>query len=374
MPFAIVRNNITDMRVDAIVNTANPYPTVGTGVDTAIHQAAGPKLLKTRCEIGYIGRGMSAITPAFDLPAKYVIHTVGPVWTDGKSGEMEILRGCYESALNLAAQHKCKSVAFPLISSGNYGFPKNLALQTAIGAIGEFLMKHDEMMIYLVVFDRTAYALSEKLFADVKSYIDENLVEELKHQEYRFNLPAGRVYESRREAEPEYMASIEPECIAKEVQVPAETSVAAPAKSLASAAAPTAGAGRRKEKKEARSLQDLLKQLDETFPEALARIIKEKGMKNSEVYTRANLTRQHFSKILKSEGYKPGKEAVLALAIALGLNLDETRDFLARAGYALTRSSKTDIIVQFFIETGNYNIFELEQVLFEFTGKTLINY
>ncbi len=334
MPFAIVRNNITDMRVDAIVNTANPYPTVGTG--------------------------MSAITPAFDLPAKYVIHTVGPVWTDGKSGEMEILRECYESALNLAAQHKCESVAFPLISSGNYGFPKNLALQTAIGAIGEFLMNHDEMMIYLVVFDRTAYALSEKLFADVKSYIDENLVEELKHQEYRFSLPGNRIYESRREAELVYKTSIDTEKMLPPVQ--------------ASAAAPAYTVEQTSEQKSDRKLADLLSQLDETFSEALARIIKEKGLKNSEVYTRANLTRQHFSKILKSKGYKPGKEAVLALAIALGLNLDETRDFLARAGYALTRSSKTDIIVQFFIETGNYNILELEQVLFEFTGKTLINY
>jgi len=361
MPLLIVRNTITDMRADAIVNTANPYPVVGTGVDSAIHQAAGPELLEARSEIGYIARGTSAITPAFALPAKYVIHTAGPVWQDGLHGEEETLRGCYESALQLAEAYGCASVAFPLLSAGNYGFPKDRALQTAISTISGFLMHHEEMLVYLVVFDRTAYALSEKLFADVQSYIDENLVEELHQQEYRFSFPAGRVYESCKEAEPEYLESLALD-MAPEPPV------------YASAAAPAETGGRKKEKKAGRSLADLLKQLDETFPKALARMIKERGLKNSEVYTRANLTRQHFSKILNSKGYQPKKEAVLALAIALQLNLDETRDFLGKAGYALTRSNPTDVIVQFFIETGNYDIFQVEQVLFEFTGRTLASY
>lgn len=360
MPLSIVRNNITDMHVDAIVNTANPRPLIGDGVDTAIHQAAGPELLAARREIGDIARGQSAITPAFALPAKYVIHTAGPIWQDGLHGEETTLQSCYGSALKLAAAHGCESIAFPLISAGTYGYPKDRALQTAISSISEFLLGYEEMMVYLVVFDRTAYALSEKLFADVQSYIDENLVEELHQQEYRFSLPGSRIYESRRD-EPECMASVEMDRVP---EPPVQASAAAPAPMV----------GRKKEKKVGRSLAELLKQLDETFPQALERMIKERGLKNSEVYTRANLTRQHFSKILKSRGYQPKKEAVLALAIALQLNLDETRDFLGKAGYALTRSSKTDVIVQFFIETKNYNIFEVEEVLFEFTGRTLASY
>lgn len=354
MPLSIVRNNITAMEVDAIVNTANPRPLIGDGVDTAVHMAAGPELLEARKKIGYIVRGQSAITQAFQLPAKYVIHTVGPIWQDGEQGEEAILRSCYDSALALAAEYECESVAFPLISAGTYGYPKDRALQTAIGAISAFLMNHEDMTVYLVVFDRTAYALSEKLFSDVKSYIDENLVEEIRAAEYVTGRRRrwSKLLQGLR-AEPEQEDNRICESVCLELEDIPDFPYA---------------------EKEARSLEDLLVQLEESFSEALVRMIKERGMKNSQVYTRANMTRQHFSKILKNEGYQPKKEAVLALAIALKLNLDETRDFLARAGYALTRSSKTDVIVQYFIETENYNIFELEQVLFQFTEKTLINY
>lgn len=168
------------------MNTANPHPVVGAGADTAIHDKAGPQLLAARKQIGDIPRGHAAITPVFGLSAKYVIHTVGPVWKGDGQGELETLRSCYASSLSLADEHKCESIAFPLISSGNYGFPKNLALQAAISTISEFLMK-SEMMVYLVVFDKTAYSLSEKLFQDVASYIDENLIEEVYAREYRNN-------------------------------------------------------------------------------------------------------------------------------------------------------------------------------------------
>ena len=178
MPFEIVRNNIVNMYVDAIVNTANPYPTIGSGVDTAIHEKAGPKLLEARKQIGDITLGDARLTPAFDLNAKYVIHTVGPVWRDGLSGESEHLRACYRNCLALAKEAECESIAFPLISTGNYGFPKDLALQIAIGEISTFLLEY-EMQVYLVVFDKKSYALSEKLFKAVESYIDENYVEEV---------------------------------------------------------------------------------------------------------------------------------------------------------------------------------------------------
>ena len=177
MSFEIVRNDITNMRVDAIVNTANPRPVIGSGVDALIHAKAGPRLLQARQRIGRIGAGHAAITPGYDLVAEFVIHTVGPVWRGGFFGEEKLLRSCYDSALKLALEQGCGSVAFPLISTGNYGFPKDKALQIAISAFSSFLMEH-EMRIYLVVFDRTSFILSEKLFRDVASYIDENYVAE----------------------------------------------------------------------------------------------------------------------------------------------------------------------------------------------------
>ena len=183
MPFEIVRNDITNMRVDAIVNTANPRPVIGLGTDSAIHEKAGPELLQARQAIGSIDAGCAAITPAFGLDAKYVIHTVGPVWQDGSHGEERLLRSCYENSLLMALTHGCQSIAFPLISTGNYGFPKDRALQIAISAFSDFLSTHD-MQIYLVVFDRTAFLLSEKLFKSVSSYIDENYIQDKKLDEY----------------------------------------------------------------------------------------------------------------------------------------------------------------------------------------------
>ena len=363
MPFSIVRNNIADMHTDAIVNTANPRAVIGAGADTAIHDKAGPKLLEARKKIGDIPRGGAAITPAFGLSAKYVIHTVGPIWRGGTRGEAEVLRSCYAKSLALADVYDCKSIAFPLISAGNYGFPKDLALQTAIGAISEFLMK-SEMMVYLVVFDETSYQLSEKLFADVKSYIDENLVGEVREQEYRCE--TSRRYdcfsmESRRFSLEEELTDF----LWEEDDWLVPSAPAAPSVSSAQSA--------RAEKKQ-RRLEDILINLGESFPEALARMINQRGLKNSDVYNRANITRQHFSKILNKKGYQPSKEAVLALAIALQLNLDEAKDFLGKAGFALSRSSVQDVIVQYFIETANYDMFELEAVLYKFTEKTLANY
>lgn len=377
MPFSIVRNNITEMHTDAIVNTANPRPVIGSGVDCAIHEKAGPKLLEARCQVGHINRGMSAITPAFDLPAKYVIHTVGPVWKDGKSGEAEILRGCYESALRLAADHGCESIAFPLISAGNYGFPKDLALQTAINAISSFLMNDEDMMIYLVVFDRTAYALSEKLFSDVKSYIDENLVETLREEEYRSNTGSRVRYEYeadmvREECIPDLDFLCEDFII--EDHSPAPSIPAAPSAPSASSVSAPAHRWKRTyagQTKSERKLEDLLGQVGESFSQALVRMIDERGLKDSEVYKRANMDRKHFSKMINNIKYKPKPETAISLAIALKLNLDETRDFLARAGFALSRSSERDIIVEYFIVNGIYDIFELNQVLFQFTGQTL---
>lgn len=337
MPFEIVRNDIVNMQVDVIVNTANPHPVIGAGTDAAIHAKAGPKLLKARQKIGNISVGCAEITRGYDLDAKYVIHTVGPVWQDGKHGEEHLLRQCYDASLTLALKKKCCSIAFPLISSGTYGFPKALALQTAINAISAFLMAH-EMTVYLVVFDRDAFRLSEKLFHSVASYIDENYVDA---REQRFHS-----MRFRREMQ-----------VAEELFECRESAVLPP---TMSAPAPKAA-----------SLDERLSKTDAGFTETLLKLIDQTEKKDSEIYNKANVSRQHFSKIRNNPGYKPTKATALAFAIALELGLDETKDLIGRAGYALTNSSKFDVIIMYFIEQKNYNLFEINATLFEFDQSLL---
>ena len=354
MPFEIVRNNIVNMHVDAIVNTANPEPLVGSGVDTSIHQAAGPKLLEARRQIGAISMGEARLTPAFDLNAKYVIHTVGPIWQDGTAGEADILRSCYINSLKLALEQQCESIAFPLISTGNYGFPKDLALQIAISTISGFLLEH-EMQIFLVVFDKRAYALSEKLFQAVASYIDDHYVEEVHFAEYQSNRIQGRPGRAEM-SRPQLQAPMFECCESVSEDLAEYSTVLRPVEA---------------KKKPKRKLEDLLKEVEDTFSENLFRWIVKKDLTNPEVYKKANMDRKLFSKILNNKDYKPSKMNALALVIALELNLDETKDFIGRAGYALTHSSRFDIIVEWFILQKNYNIFEINEVLFAFDQPTI---
>ena len=310
MPFEIIRGDITEIKADAIVNTANPDPVIGSGVDAGIHKKAGPRLLEARKKIGPIAVGHAAVTRAFDLDAKFVIHAVGPVWEGGEHGEEALLRQCYDNALALAAKKWCRSVAFPLLSAGNYGFPKAAALQVAINAFSAFLMDH-EMRIILVVFDRDAFALSEKLFQSVRSYIDEHYIRQKLREEYT-------------------AATVRPMAYA-------------PAR-----------------------LEDMLQKTDAGFSETLLKLIDRTGKKDAEIYKKANIDRKLFSKIRGNPAYKPSKATALAFAVALELDLNETRDFIGRAGYALTHSSKFDIIVEYFILQKNYNVMELNEILFAF--------
>ena len=326
MPFQIVRNDITNMVVDAIVNTANPSPKVGAGTDEAIHSKAGPELLAARQRIGPIAPGYAAVTPAYRLKAKYVIHTVGPVWLGGDRGEEELLRRCYENALRLAQQWQCTSIAFPLISTGTYGFPKDLALQIAISAFSAFLLRQ-EMDIYLVVYDREAYRLSENLFQNVAAYIDENYVD----------IHASEKRRERRVRDMEILC----DCVPMAAQTLSQ------------------------------SLEDYLKNADTGFSEAVLNLIDKSGKKDSEVYKKANLSKQHFSKIRNNPHYKPNKQTAIALAIALELDLEKTRDLIGRAGYALSNSSKFDLIIRYFIEQGNYNVVEINIALYEFDQSLL---
>ena len=339
MPFEIVRNDITQMRVDAIVNTANPRPVIGSGVDSEIHRAAGPALLTAREKIGRIGVGEAAITPGFGLNAKFVIHTVGPVWRGGLLGERKLLRGCYEASLALAAENGCASIAFPLISTGNYGFPKDEALQIALDAIRGFLNDH-EMLVSLVVFDRESFQLSRERYREVASFIDENYIQEQASRQ--FSLRGNR-------------DAVEEFC------VPMECAEAAPPRE--SVPLPYG--------KPKPSLADLLAQTDAGFSETLLKLIDKTGKKDSEIYTRANLSRQHFSKIRNNPHYQPTKPTAIALALALELDLEQTRDLIGRAGYALTGSSKFDVIIMYFIREKNYNLFDINAALFEFDQSLL---
>lgn len=343
MPLEIVRNDITKMRVDAIVNTANPRPIVGGGVDRAIHKAAGKKLLAARKKIGDIATGKAFITPAYDLPSEYVIHTVGPVWRDGNHGERELLTDCYTNSLQLAAEYKCSSIAFPLISAGVFGCPSEIAIAVATQAIRDFLLER-EMEVYLVVFDRKSFKISSSLFDDVQSYLDEMYVEELLDEEYRDDFPrrGNRVFGAPTALE----------------ELQEATAMPAPMEK-----ASVSG--------KARSLDDLLSEIDDTFSEALLRLIDAKGKTDPEVYKRANIDRKLFSKIRNNPAYQPSKTTALAFAVALELNLDETRDFIGRAGYAISHSNKLDIIVEYFIDRSEYDIFTINETLFAF-GQPLL--
>lgn len=349
MPFEIVRNDIVNMQVDAVVNTANPSPVIGSGVDSGIHKKAGHELLLARQKIGYINFGDAVITPGFNLDAKYVIHTVGPIWEDGNHREEQILSSCYRKSLKLAKENACDSITFPLIATGNYGFPKPLALQIAVREISAFLLEN-EMQIYLVVFDKDAFALSEKLFKSVSSYIDENYIRDKTIDEYG----TENVYTSRLEIRhirerlertnriPEDICSSQEmkKCLAMSIEAPVPV--------------------------DSDDLGQLLKNLDAGFSETLLLMIDRTGKKDSEIYKKANVDRRLFSKIRNNMDYKPSKTTALAFAFALELDVDETKEFIGRAGFALSHSSKFDVIVEYFLVNKNYNVFELNEVLFAF--------
>ena len=333
MPLKIVRNDITKMSVDAIVNAANSHLEMGGGVCGAIFSAAGAEALKQEChQLGTCKVGQAVITSGQSLTAKYIIHTVGPVWQGGSSGEAQQLHSCYSNSLKLALQHNCKSIAFPLISSGIYGYPKDQALQIAISAIGEFLINND-ILVYLVVFDKKAYVLSEKLFTSIERFIDDNYVEEHLH------------YESHRILENNEIQDSQEVCNKERQPCRVESAVI---------------------RKKQRSLEDLIAQLEESFSQMLLRLIDEKGMTDVETYKRANIDRKLFSKIRSSKTYNPSKATAIAFAIALKLNLDETRDLMGKAGYTLSHSNKFDVIIEYFIQKGNYNVYEINQALFAF--------
>ena len=330
MPFMIVRQDLTKMKVDAIVNAANTELQMGGGVCGAIFREAGAQKMQAACDVlAPIQTGGAVITPGFALPAKYVIHAAGPVYSRWKKTQSRaLLRSAYMESLKLAGKNGCESIAFPLISSGIYGYPKEEALEVARQSITEYLQEHD-MAVYLAVFDKASFVISKGLLGEVKSYIDEQYIDS-----------------SRSGRRP--LLHVEQDAIAGAAR--AHGNEFAPMASQA----PGPGQG----------LESWMENLDEPFSDTLLKLIDKKGRTDVDVYKKANIDRKLFSKIRTGKGYTPKKPTILALAVALELTLDETDDLLERAGYALSHASKFDVIVEYFIVSGRYNIFEINETLF----------
>ena len=330
MPLHIIRQDITKFSCDAIVNAASPSLLGGGGVDGAIHAAAGSQL-KDECKtLGGCNTGDAKVTKGYNLPCQYVIHTVGPIWSGGNSGERDLLVSCYVKSLQLALQHNCETVAFPLISSGAFGYPKEQALQVAVETIKAFLLNH-ELTVYLVVFDKGSYQISQDLFEDVSEYIDDNYASSAqKRREKR----CEQAYPSMS------LMRFEDACLADRFDA-VHCSVAP-------------------------SLTEMLANLDDSFAVTLLKLIDIKGIKDVECYKRANVSRQTWYKILNERDYKPSKNTVLCFAIALKLSLDETKSLLKTVGFALSKSSKFDVIIEYFLINKIYDIFTINETLFEF--------
>lgn len=402
MPLNIIRNDISKVKADAIVNTANANVAVGAGVDQAIYEAAGfDELLAERAKIGPMKPGQAAATPAFALDAKYIIHTIGPAWQGGNYQERETVASCYRESLRIADELHCESVAFPLISTGTFGFPKDEALRIAVSEISSFLFTHD-MTVYMVVYDKEAFVISGKAFPDIKEFIDE---EDIKPPESsyirrrrrmqqiassRLDLPLSH---ARREdvaasidIDEEFLpdAATGPELAGPEVGM-AELDMDQPdmdqpdmdqpeladisySESVSLPEAYFTGNYEGLDKK----LDELIKRRAKTFQQMLFQWIDRKGMTDPEVYKKANVDRKLFSKIRSNEDYLPSKKTVIAFAIALELNLDQTIDLLRRAGYALSPSSEFDLIIEYCINHKIYNIHKINILLFDRTDQILV--
>lgn len=327
MPLHIIRQDITRVKCDAIVNAAKNSLLGGGGVDGAIHNAAGVELLEECITLGGCDTGDAKITRGYRLPCKYVIHTVGPIWRGGQNGEKALLESCYKRSLALAKAYGCESVAFPLISSGIYGYPKDKALAVAVEMISEFLFDN-EMTVYIVVFDKASYQISEELFEGVTEYIDDNYVDE--NEDFRLRKMRSGIFE---ESDFEICESL----VESRTLTPCDI-----------------------------SLEDMLSELDDNFAVTLLKLVDVKGITDVECYKKANVSKQTWYKIINERNYKPSKNTVIAFAIALKLTLEETKHLLATVGFALSKSNKFDIIIEYFLIKGEYNIFTINETLFKF--------
>lgn len=340
MPLQIVRNDITKLNCDAIVNPSNSQLIPGGGTDAAIHRAAGPKLLEACRKVAPCPTGQARITPAFQLPCKYVIHTAGPYWRGGKENEEALLLSCYRECLELAVKQGCVSIAFPLISSGLYGYPKDKVLKLALSAIGEYLFDH-ELDVTLVVYDKESFSLGEKLFSGIEAYIDDNYVN--RHRNLR-----------------------EDSCILREERLRPREAMAFACSSVDMMPPVTAAKG-------AKPDIDKYIKLDKPFAYKLWELIKARGMDKTHCRKRANVSKQTWYKIETDPHYKPSKKTVISFAVALKLSLEETQDLLMSVGFTLSKSSLFDVIIMYCLENGIYSVFEIDEILFSYDQETLFS-
>ena len=351
MPLQLIRADITKMEVDAVVNAANSTLLGGGGVDGAIHSAAGPELLRECRALGGCETGQAKITLGYKMPCKYIIHTVGPVWHGGKENEENLLYSCYSNSLSLAAEKGCESVAFPLISSGIYGYPKAQALGVATRAIRDFLEKNDDdVLVYIVIFDKTAFEVSSSFFGKIEQRINDFEVEQAELRDISYGrrehgnlLNKSGIFQAKAKKEKNSLSS---------------------EKGGFCASSPIIFA-------DAAALSEPEFALDESFSEMLLRKIDEKGLSDPQCYKKANVDRKLFSKIRSDSKYRPSKQTALALAIALELSPNEIAEMLTKAGYALSPSVLSDVIVKTCIEQGEYDIFKINEILFKYDQKIL---
>lgn len=382
MPFSIVRNDIARVHADVLVNAANTHLAEGGGVCGALFAAAGCEQMRAACDaIGGCPTGGAVATPAFNLPARWCVHAVGPIWRGGGHGEEAALRSCYQSMFACVVELSAHSVAYPLISAGIYGYPAEAALAVAREETRAFLAKHDDIEVTLVVFDRSAVRLGSALEQEIREYIDDEYVAQSPHARRR---GAELEREMRWAADAEAPAAAKPEPGAADAESPscdvlssafafvedvAEEPApdgAAPHMLAAAAMVPAAGAPAGTAGAAPVELDDLLEHLDAGFSETLLALIDQRGLADAEVYHRANLSRQLFSKIRSNPAYRPTKPTAVALAMALELDVPATQDLLSRAGLTLSRTSKFDVIVRFFLERGIYDIYQLNEALFAY--------
>ncbi len=367
MPLKLIKQDITTIRCDAIVNAANTSLLGGGGVDGAIHRAAGPGLLRECRWLGGCQTGQAKITGGYELPARYVIHTVGPVWRGGGNGEKELLRSCYLNSLRLAKEHGCGSVAFPLISAGAYGYPRSEAVGVAVDAISGFLADDDgDMSVYLTIFAPAQTLIDGDLRAGLTDFIERGM----SPAPFSAFAPSGGARKdddgsvcNRREAAPE-----EPDEACENAAYEDMPERAAPDPSEKFAAKRAPSRGRETGARYLGSIPDELRRLepDESFSQCLLRLIDEKGMTDVQTYKKANVDRKLFSKIRSDPYYRPAKITAVAFALALELDLEQTNALLARAGFVLSHSNKFDLVIEYFITHDNYNVFDINEALFAF--------
>ena len=340
MPLQIIRQDITKIECDAIVNPSNCDLTPGGGTDLAIHKVAGNELYEYCQKIGGCEVGKAVITPAFNLPCKHVIHTVGPQWNEENSGQsVALLKSCYKESLSLAIKNECTSIALPLISTGLYGFPQGIALKIATGVIQDFLFEN-EITVYLVVYDKRSFEITEKVFSDIKQLIDDDYVNKTSDYSRSNGVMCRRIPRSEKARSPvAKKAELENDDISELISAMCVPCV---------------------------SLEDMLLSMDDTFAVALLKLIDIKGISDVECYKKANVSKQTWYKIMNDKDYKPSKNTVIAFAISLELTIEETKQLLKTVGFTLSKSSKFDIIIEYFILNGNYNIFEINETLFKF--------